>query len=399
MIIQHLIDKTIRILFLLSVISILISCGGAGGGGGSSGGSSSSPAGFTIYTIDNTNNVGMYTSIATGSVHIAYYDKDAGKIKYTSNTSGSWSSPIIIGSTTDPGLSTTITSIALDPSGNVHVAYYYNNLGRLIYTACPSTSNCTQADNWTAAVVDASADVGSDVSMTADLSDGIHISYYDATNKDLKYAACTSNCTNPANWKTVTVDNNLERGEYTSIAVDSSNHIHISYYDADTDVLNGDLRYATCSSDCTNPDHPEYWTTIAVDSSGDVGYNSSIAVNAGRIHISYYDFDNGNLKYALCSSNCTQSSNWATTTTDVPGDAGEYSSIALDSSSKVHISYYDKTNDKLKYATNASGSWVTNTVDSASGTGEYSAISVDAGDTIHISYYDSTNSALKYAVK
>jgi PKD repeat protein len=68
----------------------------------------------------------------------------------------------------------------------------------------------------------------------------------------------------------------------------------------------------------------------------------------------------------------------------------------LDSLDKVHISYYDVTNGDLKHATNASGSWVTETVDSAGDVGQYTSIAIDSSDYVHISYYDATNGDLKY---
>lgn len=43
-------------------------------------------------------------------------------------------------------------------------------------------------------------------------------------------------------------------------------------------------------------------------------------------------------------------SEWSIQTVDSEGNVGYYTSIALDSSDRPHISYYDETNDDLKYA-------------------------------------------------
>jgi len=72
-------------------------------------------------------------------------------------------------------------------------------------------------------------------------------------------------------------------------------------------------------------------------------------------------------------------------------------SIALDSNDRVHISYYDDTNEDLKYATNASGSWQTYTIDSGGAVGEYTSIAIDSNDKVHISYFDDIYDDLKYA--
>ncbi|MHC4757397.1 MAG: hypothetical protein ACYTE8_01955 [Planctomycetota bacterium] len=76
-------------------------------------------------------------------------------------------------------------------------------------------------------------------------------------------------------------------GYDSSIAVDGNGNPHISYYDAS----NIDLKYATFNG--------SKWILETVDSSGDVGRYSSITLDSkGRPHISYLDFANGNLKYA-----------------------------------------------------------------------------------------------------
>ncbi|MDO8281756.1 MAG: S8 family serine peptidase [Thermodesulfovibrionia bacterium] len=135
------------------------------------------------------------------------------------------------------------------------------------------------------------------------------------------------------------------------------------------------------------------WTIQTVDSVGDVGYYTSIAIDSlDKMHISYNDVTNLDLKYTTNASG-----SWVTTTVDSSGTVGYYTSIAIDSSGKVHISYYDVTNLDLKYATNASGSWVTTTVDSTGYVGSYTSIAIDSSGKIHISYFDITNSNLKYA--
>jgi hypothetical protein len=63
------------------------------------------------------------------------------------------------------------------------------------------------------------------------------------------------------------------------------------------------------------------------------------------VHISYYDFDNASLKYA---TNATGS--FVAITVDSSGDVGWFTSLAIDSSGKGHISYYDDSNNDLKYA-------------------------------------------------
>ncbi|MDO8685310.1 MAG: hypothetical protein Q7J78_01415 [Clostridiales bacterium] len=232
----------------------------------------------------------------------------------------------------------------------------------------------------------------------------------------------------------------VESGAYSgviggdSIAIDSYGKVHISYFRA-SDL---DLKYATNASGS--------WSTSILVNGGAMGslpaYSASIGVDSdNKIHISYYDDSSpDSIKYVT-----NMSGSWVITTIDtISFAAGWKTSLAVDSNNKVHISYYDSTNDALKYASNASGTWQTEIVDKSSGgvsgaslaidkvngnqvhmvygsysgfkyarksagtwqistideswTGSYNSIAIGSS-SIHISYYDGYNLNLKYATK
>lgn len=220
-------------------------------------------------------------------------------------------------------------------------------------------------------------DMGEYNSIALDSNNKAHISYYNATNANLNYATNAS-----GNWVPAVIESTDDAGKYSSIAVDSNDKVHISYYKA---APNYNLRYATNISGG--------WALKNVEGTDNVGKHSAIALdNNNKVHISYYKATNTRLRYAT-----NVSGTWVASTVDLSGSTGTYTSIAADSNNKMHISYYDAANDSLKYATNVSGTWVADTVDTSGNTGTYTSIALDSGNKAHISYYDAANATLKYA--
>ena len=204
-----------------------------------------------------------------------------------------------------------------------------SNDGDLKYATC--SAGCDTAGNWTTETVDSTGNVGLDTSLALDGSGNPHISYFDKTNLNLKYAYKSGGV-----WTIVTVDSLGTVGEFTSLALDSSGNPRISYHG------NSTLKYASCDTGCDNSAN---WTKITVDNSaGDVGEFTSLALDSsGNPRISYAGFatpTNGDLKYASCDSGCSTPGNWTIGTVDSLGNTGWDTSLALDSSENPHIAYY-----------------------------------------------------------
>jgi len=253
----------------------------------------------TLTPIDITGNVGLYTSIAIGTDGlpvVSYHDADAGRLKvaHCANVLCTSTSVTPVSVDTNPSVGQ-YTSIAIGADGLPIVSYWDGANSRLKVAHC-ADADCSGAAALTA--VDSVASVGKYTSIAIG-GDGLAIiSYFDTTNGDLKVAQCANaECTGSATL--TTVDSTGTVGQYTSIRIGSDGLPVISYYD----VTNGNLKVAHCAdAACSASD-----TQTAVDSSGDVGRYTSIAIGAdGLPVVSYLDFTNGDLKLLKCNNRFCQ---------------------------------------------------------------------------------------------
>lgn len=131
-------------------------------------------------------------------------------------------------------------------------------------------------------------------------------------------------------------------------------------------------------------------TIQTVDASGKMGSYLCLALDSkGNPGISYYDFSNNDLKYAHWNG-----VNWDVQTVEADGFTGLHTALAFDSMDNPHISYDGQ--NALKYAYWTGTAWNIQTVDVA---GSFTSIAIDANGYPHISYFSVQNGAdLKYAV-
>lgn len=315
-------------------------------------------------------------SIAVDSIgksHVCYYESNSSSLIYATNSNGNWSTQII----KHTGFVETKTSIAIDHFGRLFIAYSNSSSGipgdLAAHHSLEYVTNAT--GQWKGYVID--GDGGEWSSMAIDSKNEIHISYRAQGN--LKVATNAG-----GTWKISTVDNDGDAGYCSSIAIDSNDKAHIGYYDGAHECL----RYAT--------DAGGQWNISTVDVGRVVGFGTSIALDSSnRVHLSYFDELNALLKYAT-----NEGGRWVVHTID----AGfGYSSIAVDSHGRLQIAYTGSGRYlSLKYATNMTGHWITYPVDMADDfltydVGQDPSMTIDSNSCAHIVYYDGTNHNLKYA--
>jgi hypothetical protein len=118
---------------------------------------------------------------SAGAAHLAVHDALSRSLWYATNASGSWVAEFIDQS---PGADVGwACSLALQPStGRIHVAYYDATRKDLRY------ARKDPGGPWVRRLLDAVGDVGSFTSITVDAAGGVAVAYRDETNRRLKIA-------------------------------------------------------------------------------------------------------------------------------------------------------------------------------------------------------------------
>jgi hypothetical protein len=251
---------------------------------------------------------------------------------------------------------------------------YYNQLpiGGM-YIADPyhgaHTRNCGTDDNWYCRpITDYSGDVGqySSIDLWGESVEETHkigISYFDATNQDLKVAIYTCTGNNYAcSWDIDKVYYSnfdfISVGLFTSIKFDSNGTPRIVFY-YDDDMGPNALMYTypvASDGNCGYGDAAGLWECETIDNGEGIGQYASIDMSwDDQMYVAYYDAGAGNLKLAHYAGfgNCGHNNEWQCDVIDGAdgSDVGMYASLKAPQSAggAIRIAYYDKTNGQLKF--------------------------------------------------
>ncbi|RME20737.1 MAG: exo-alpha-sialidase, partial [Candidatus Zixiibacteriota bacterium] len=388
---------------------------------------------FGAVDTGNTNVVGQYTAVAaTGNtVYVAYYDATARDLKFAKSTDGasSWTTSVV-----DDGAGNDVGShAAIAVSGStVYVSYYDATAGSL-----KLAKSVDSGTSWSISTIDSG--MGNNVgqfSSIAVTSDAVYATYYDVTAQDYKLAKSTDGGTI---WTVTSVDSPGNVGTFTSLVAVGS-ELFASYRDEGA----GNVRFAYSgdaggSFDISAPqggsargvgwftsitgatdgrlfvshyDHQFQdlrvsssfnggltWTSMIVDSVGNVGEHTSIALTGTTVFVAYRDASLGNLKLAKSWNN---GATWTTMTIDTGAgnDVGYDPSIEV-VGNVVYITYYDATFGDLKIAKSTDGgaSWITSIIDDGAGkvVGGHTSLAVTGGTNLYVSYTNFTDGDLMLA--
>jgi hypothetical protein len=320
----------------------------------------------TLSIVDNTGDVGRFTSITIGADAnpiISHFDA-SGELKVaacTNPTCDPTTSAATLSTVDDTGDVGEYTSITIGADANPIISYFDDTNDALKVAACTNPTCDPTTSPATLSTVDA-GDVGQHTSITIGADANPIISYWDASRGALKVAACTNPTCNPTTSLATlsTVDNIGDVGEHTSIAIGADANPIISYFDDTNDAL----KVAACTNPTCNPTTSAA-TLSTVDNTGDVGYYTSIAIGAdANPIISYKDFTNDALKVAACTNpTCNPTASPATLSTVDTGGVGNFTSIAVGVDANPIISYYGG-GGALKVAKLTRTSWTPNTWES-----------------------------------
>ncbi len=325
------------------------------------------------------------------AVYVSYVTEGEGELErmsFATNESGVW----VI---EDTGIRGNRTSLALDASGQPHIGYgsysYFIDRGLPIFSPGPLYVRKVEG-SWKAQLA---GDGCSFSSIGLDSMDKAHLVYLEAKAEDWDaicsttgYLMYSTDVKGQRQW--APIGDTISDGCGLSMALDRSDKVHISY----SSYTDEGLAYVT-NLDGT-------WVQSVIDSSstqgGYAGIHNDLALDSqSKVHISYYYSEQEPFLWGLNTKELRYATNqdggWVTTTVATVHLSDYPSGIALDSKDRVYIVYVIDYGEEggdvlsaLGYVTNASGTWEAMEIKSGDFLVMFPSLAIDAGDKLHIVY-------------
>jgi hypothetical protein len=323
----------------------------------------------------------------TGHPGIAHFDRTNGQLIYT-RWNGTWWEDLVVDSfTRDPNPDYFYCSLAYDPAGIPCIAFFNRDADNLKFSRLNATGT-----GFVTSVVDSSdyfGTAGRFCALAFAPNGNAYLSYYHNEKDYLSQGSdelitvtselrVATRDTSGA-WSIATVDSGGDVGQWTSIAVDANSHPSVSYYDA----THGDLLLA--QSDGST------WTNTVLSSDGNYGTHTALAiVDPYRGFVAYRNEDTGDLRVYGYDRQRDYRSDW----TVASNIQCRGISLTTDTDGRAVVSYRDGRNGDLWLSVGKGITWQQSFVDTLA---SETSIAMSADGLPSLSYNrGQTRGELKY---
>jgi hypothetical protein len=291
---------------------------------------------WQITTVDSAGSVGIFNSLAfssSGHPAIAYYDASNGDLKYADFDGAAWQ-VATVDSGGDVG---THVSLKMSTSGLPAIGYRDAATGSLKFATSDGTT-------WTTSVVDLTS--GGSVSLAFSHTGYPAIAYTIGPADGIKYGEF-----NGTAWSLtdVYIGQPFEDTDAPSLAFSATGQPHVAYevYEAPARI------YLAKRTSGLGSSWSRTMIPSAVISASDWGFHPSLAFTSDGQPAMSVTLDpniQGVPNLPILLYLYFDGTDWKSVTVDASPKVGYSSSLAFTPGGQPAISYYDKTNGKIKYA-------------------------------------------------
>jgi hypothetical protein len=326
------------------------------------------------------------TSDSSNHIHVAYLDLSPGnwEIYYKKSTNGgsTWSTDRL---TWNSGNSTS-PAITSDSQDNIHIVWMDNTPGNYEIYYKKSTDG---GSTWSTNRLTWNSGHSEDPDIYTDSNDNIYVVWDDESVGNYQIY-CKKSTDGGATWSTNRLTWSFGDSWEPTIAIDSSNNIHVVWRDFYLMTPEDDDIYYKKSTDGGTS-----WSSTKrlTWNQGYSGWPDVTTDSSDNIHIVWNDEIPGNQEiYHKKSTDGGMT--WITKRVTWNSGLSNKPAIATDASNNIHIVWRDDSsgNDEIyhKMSTNSGATWAEKRLSWNSGSSVGAVLAIDPTDTIHVIWSDET---------
>jgi phage terminase large subunit-like protein len=227
-----------------------------------------------------------------------------------------------------------------------------------------------------------------DVNIAIIWGDNLHLVWQDSTTTyciyEIFYKSSLDGGVNWSGTKRLTWTNSQSFNP--AIAVDSTNNIYVVWEQYDSG--SSEIYYKKSTNGGTT------WTTKRLTWNTEDSSSPTIAVDSSdNIHLVWHDYTPGSSDIYYKKST-DGGATWATKRLTWSAGHSYIPTIAIDSADNIHVVWYDYASSNYeifyKKSTDGGTTWITKRLTWNPGNSYYPAIAIDSTDNIHVAWFDST---------